>query len=60
MNDSVDPTRCDHLCDHGIADVGAYEFGLTEVVTWRDYIEPDDFEALVGSQRADEPATQVT
>ena len=60
MNDSIDATRGDHFCDHRIADVGAYEISLAEVVTWRDYIEPHDFDVLFRSKHAGEPGTQVT
>ena len=60
MNDGVDPTRGDHLGNHGIADVGAYKIGRTQVVTGRDHIEPDDLDVLFSSERADEPGTQVT
>ena len=56
MDDGVDPTRGDHLCDHGIADVGAYEIGPTQVVTRRDHIEPDHLDVILGSERADERA----
>ena len=38
VNDSVDPTRGDHLCNNGIADVGAYEIGQTDVVARRDHV----------------------
>jgi hypothetical protein len=60
MDDRVNPAGSNHLCDHRIADVGAYEIGGTKIVTrWND-VEPDYLDVLVTGERASEPGTQVT
>src|SRR4029450_936521 len=60
MDHGVDAPRSHHVCDDWIADIGAYEIAVAEVVTRWNYVKPDYLDILAGGERASEPGTQGT
>ena len=59
MHDGVHAAGRNHLGNNGIADVGAYEIGVAQVVAGRDHVDTDDLDVLLGGERTGESGTQV-
>ena len=59
MHNGVHAAGRNHLGNNGIANVGAYEISLAQVVARRDHVDTDDLGVLLGGERTGESGTQV-
>ncbi len=60
VHHGVDVLPRDHLRDDGVADVGAHEAHVTEVLARWHHVDADDaLDVVVGGERARKPSTEV-